>query len=219
VQLSSHARAQARVAALCASVGLTVLPRLTADDACDVCVAKNVRTEPYRVRGVLDNTLFGARKACPSPCAAFAQAARDRAVPIVSEEWTTACAAAGRVLDSAAFLLPPFAGLHICCTGVEPGALRGAAHAACDAHPDACAYADVRLAIRDNTQANGGVYHSEMTKSRCTHLIATSADSDKYRHAVMWGTIKVVSAEWFEQSLEAKGKLVRLGAALKCCFA
>jgi hypothetical protein len=138
-------------------------------------------------------------------------------VPIVSEEWATACAAAGRVLDSAAFLLPPFAGLHICCTGVEPGALRGAAHAACDAHPDACAYADVRLAIRDNTQANGGVYHSEMTKSRCTHLIASSADSDKYRHAVMWGTIKVVSAEWFEQSLEAKGEFVRLSAQVLLC--
>ncbi len=57
--LNSRVRtgAQARVAALCASVGLTVLPRLTADDACDVCVAKNVRTEPYRVRGVLANTL------------------------------------------------------------------------------------------------------------------------------------------------------------------
>lgn len=54
-----------------------------------------------------------------------AQAARDRNLPILTEAWVHACAARGQPLDvddSSPFLLPPFAGLFICVTGVDVGA-------------------------------------------------------------------------------------------------
>ena len=59
--------------------------------------------------------------------------------------------------------------------------------------------------MKEGTEENGGMYHAELTKAKCTHLIAASADSDKYRHAVRWRSVKIVSPAWFEQSVAAKG--------------
>ena len=65
--------------------------------------------------------------------------------------------------------------------------------------------ADERLAIKAHTEANGGAYHAELTKSKCTHLIASSAQSEKYQYALRWGTVKIVSLAWFEQCLHTQG--------------
>ena len=64
------------------------------------------------------------------------QAARDRNIPILTEAWVHACAARGEPLaseESQAFLLPPFAGLRICVTGLDIGAPSLRARAACAA--------------------------------------------------------------------------------------
>ncbi len=72
-----------------------------------------------------------------------------------------------------------------------------------------CGWPDERQLIKLHTEALGGAYHSELTKSKCTHLIASSALSDKYQFAQRWGSVKIVSLAWFEQSVKAKGALVR----------
>jgi hypothetical protein len=64
---------------------------------------------------------------------------------------------------------------------------------------------DERHLIKLHTEALGGAYHSELTKSKCTHLIASSAQSDKYQYAQRWGSVKNVSLAWFEQSVKVKG--------------
>ena len=58
--------------------------------------------------------------------------------------------------------------------------------------------------MKEHTEQNGGKYYPELTKAKCTHLVAASADSDKYRHALRWRSVKIVSPAWFEQSIAAK---------------
>jgi hypothetical protein len=58
--------------------------------------------------------------------------------------------------------------------------------------------------MKDSTEQNGGIYHAELTKLKCTHLVAVSAEGDKYAHAVRWRSIKIVSPAWFEKSIAAK---------------
>lgn len=47
---------------------------------------------------------------------------------------------------------------------------------------------------------NGAEYHGDLTKV-VTHLIAATPSGKKYEHALNW-RMKIVSLEWFEQSLE-----------------
>jgi DNA replication regulator DPB11 len=47
---------------------------------------------------------------------------------------------------------------------------------------------------------NGAEYHGDLTKN-VTHLIAASPTGKKYEHAVNW-RMKVVTWEWFEQSVQ-----------------
>ena len=58
--------------------------------------------------------------------------------------------------------------------------------------------------MKENTEQNGGAYYAELTKAKCTHLVAASADSEKYRHASRWRSVKIVTPAWFEQSIAAK---------------
>ena len=58
--------------------------------------------------------------------------------------------------------------------------------------------------MKENTEQNGGAYYAELTKAKCTHLVAASADSDKYRHALRWRSVKIVTPAWFEHSIAAK---------------
>ena len=67
--------------------------------------------------------------------------------------------------------------------------------------------------MKERTEANGGAYHSELTKAKCTHLVASSAQSQKYQYAQRWGTVSIVSLAWFEQCLERKGS----GCAMAVC--
>jgi hypothetical protein len=47
---------------------------------------------------------------------------------------------------------------------------------------------------------NGAEYHGDLTKI-VTHLIAANPSGKKYEHALSW-RMKIISLEWFEQSLE-----------------
>ena len=91
--------------------------QLDGDAVCDVCIAKSVLSPTYAARR--------ASAPCKRALTPRPQAARDRNIPILTEAWVHACAARGHPLapdEAAPFLLPPFAGLHICVTGLDVGA-------------------------------------------------------------------------------------------------
>jgi len=60
--------------------------------------------------------------------------------------------------------------------------------------------ADQRRYIQETAALNGAEYHGDLTKS-VTHLIAATPTGKKYEYALNW-KMKVVSWEWFEQSLQ-----------------
>ncbi|KAF2126463.1 hypothetical protein P153DRAFT_369177 [Dothidotthia symphoricarpi CBS 119687] len=80
----------------------------------------------------------------------------------------------------AEYRLPTFFGLKICLTGFD--------------NPEQ------RKHIQETVDKNGAEYHGDLTKS-VTHLIASTPTGKKYEHALNW-RMKIVSLEWFEQSLE-----------------
>jgi DNA replication regulator DPB11 len=78
------------------------------------------------------------------------------------------------------YRLPTFMGLKICVTGFEE--------------------LEFRKQIEETVKANGGEYRGDLTKE-ITHLIAYAPSGQKYRYAKQWG-MKIVTIEWFKQSLE-----------------
>lgn len=78
------------------------------------------------------------------------------------------------------YRLPTLFGLKICLTGFD--------------NPEHRRY------IQETVDNNGGEYHGDLTKA-VTHLIAAAPSGKKYDYALNWH-MKVVSLEWFEQSLE-----------------
>ncbi|KAL6163554.1 protein kinase activating protein dpb11 [Exserohilum turcicum] len=76
--------------------------------------------------------------------------------------------------------MPTFFGLKICLTGFDDP--------------------EQRRSIQEAVVAHGAEYHGDLTKS-VTHLIAAAPSGKKYEHALSW-RMKIVSLEWFEQSLE-----------------
>ncbi|KAJ4400878.1 protein kinase activating protein dpb11 [Didymella pomorum] len=78
------------------------------------------------------------------------------------------------------YRLSTFFGLKICLTGFD--------------NPEQRKY------IQETVDQNGAEYHGDLTKS-VTHLIAANPNGKKYEHALNW-RMKIVSLEWFEQSLE-----------------
>lgn len=78
------------------------------------------------------------------------------------------------------YRLPTFFGLKICLTGFD--------------NPEQRRY------VQETVDKNGAEYHGDLTKS-VTHLIAATPSGKKYEHALNW-RMKIVSLEWFEQSIE-----------------
>ncbi|KAJ4311768.1 protein kinase activating protein dpb11 [Neodidymelliopsis sp. IMI 364377] len=78
------------------------------------------------------------------------------------------------------YRLPTFFGLKICLTGFD--------------NPEQRKY------IQETVDQNGAEYHGDLTKN-VTHLIAAAPTGKKYEHALNW-RMKIVSLEWFEQSLQ-----------------
>ncbi|KAK6526877.1 hypothetical protein TWF281_010074 [Arthrobotrys megalospora] len=75
---------------------------------------------------------------------------------------------------------PTFAGLRICLTNINDE--------------------KERHRIQKITEENGGVYNGDLTK-QVTHLVASNPEGKKYQFAKQW-EIKIVSVEWFHQSVE-----------------
>lgn len=63
----------------------------------------------------------------------------------------------------------------------------------------------VREEIEELTKKNGGLYAKDISKD-CTHLITTTTAGPKIERAIAW-KIALVSPEWFEECLKAKGEI------------
>ena len=192
--------AQAQLAAAAAKGGLRVQAKLDADTACDVCVAKNVLSATYAARcrrfAPLRRLSRRARRLrgtarSPSSRRPGCTPARRAASRLLRTRWRhtsclrlRACASASPAWKS------------VCADARR--------RTRCCTLSRLCLLADERQVMKENTERNGGAYYAELTKAKCTHLVAASADSDKYRHALRWRSVKIVSPAWFEQSVAAK---------------
>lgn len=78
------------------------------------------------------------------------------------------------------YKIPTFFNLTICITGFADMALR--------------------TKMNDSAVENGAEFRKDLTKS-VTHLIARTAEGEKYKFATQWG-IKVVSEKWFHDCIE-----------------
>ena len=65
---------------------------------------------------------------------------------------------------------------------------------------DAFTLVAVRKRLEETIKSNGGVYRGDLTKE-VTHLVAFRPAGNKYNFAKTW-SIKVVTIEWLQQSLE-----------------
>jgi hypothetical protein len=106
------------------------------------------------------------------------QIAVNRNIPILDPTWILKCWDTQTLVDYRNYILPPFAGLLICVTGLS---------------------SSTRDEIQRLTKAYGGDYTPNLSR-KVTHLIAEKPTGIKYRYALEWG-IFCVSMEWFFDSI------------------
>lgn len=119
-------------------------------------------------------------------------------IEAVRQSWTQ-----GEDIDIQAlekeYRLSPLHGLKICITGFSDRKFHGI-HDRVWSNADLCAAVPFRAHMQKTTEANGGEYRKDLTKT-VTHLIARNSEGEKYKFATQWD-IKVVSIKWFTDSIE-----------------
>lgn len=108
-------------------------------------------------------------------------------IKVLQPEWLEAVREAwieAEEIDMAAidkrYRLRPFYGLKICVTGFDN--------------------LEQRTYLSETVVQQGAEYHGDLTK-QVTHLIAKAPEGAKFRHALSWPSVKIVSLRWFEDSL------------------
>jgi DNA replication regulator DPB11 len=59
-----------------------------------------------------------------------------------------------------------------------------------------------RTVIGQAIEENGGRYTMDMERGICTHLITDKTNGDKYKFALQWGEIHLVTSRWLRKCLE-----------------
>ena len=102
-------------------------------------------------------------------------------IPMITMQWLEDCVTKGELLSYDDYKAPPFLGLTVCCTQVEP---------------------EDRAKIQELVEAYGGLYSADLVDGECTHLVAVEAKGDKYNAAKHWGNVHIVSAAWIEECVK-----------------
>lgn len=55
---------------------------------------------------------------------------------------------------------------------------------------------EIRMQIGQIVTNDGGKFSGNMDRSECTHLVIDSNTGEKYRKAMEWGTVRVVTLKW-----------------------
>lgn len=105
------------------------------------------------------------------------QAALDLNIPVLQLEWLNDCFSTFSMLPMDAYRAKPFTGLAFSSTGYS---------------------VEDRSAIQHLIAENGGINCEKMAQDICTHLIALTSGSDKYKAAKQWKTVQVVSRRWLD---------------------
>jgi hypothetical protein len=61
---------------------------------------------------------------------------------------------------------------------------------------------DERTIIGQAIEENAGKYVMDMQKGACTHLISDKTSGNKYKFALKWGGVYVVTTRWLRKSLD-----------------
>ena len=112
--------------------------------------------------------------------------ALDWNVPTVEVQWLKDCKNSNKALPFDNYLVRPFLGLNVSCTGYE---------------------AEERFLIQKTVEENGGAFSATMVKDKCTHLVAEAVGEgagNKYTVAKSWGNVHIVTKKWVEDCHEAK---------------
>jgi topoisomerase (DNA) II binding protein 1 len=85
------------------------------------------------------------------------------------------------------YKIQPLKGCNVCLTG----------------------YTDRRFrdSISKKVEENGGKYYADLIEGKCTHLLAKEPKGPKYEHAVQWKSVKIVSAKWLTDCIQAQEKV------------
>jgi topoisomerase (DNA) II binding protein 1 len=104
---------------------------------------------------------------------------RNASIPIVTPEWLTSSIEQGTRLPYADFAAGVFQGLVICFSGLSV--------------PE-------KKEFSKHVESQGG-RHSPVLDHRCTHLVTSSTQSDKFIYAQLHDSIRTITPAWFEESL------------------
>jgi hypothetical protein len=112
---------------------------------------------------------------------------------VIHVSWLDQCYKLKEYVEPSQFHAKPFTGLGIACTGILDR--------------------EDRNKVVDLITVNGGRYHNSLDKNLTSHLVcppnytAEPNQSDKYKHAIAWGNIKVVDTIWLLECVSQKSKM------------
>jgi len=107
--------------------------------------------------------------------------------PIVTAQWLRDSATGKKLAPMDRYKVPPLAGLIVSLTG----------------------YTDLptRQKIEETVVKLGGTFSGDLVQSVTTHLIAANTNSQKYKHAKEWGTVRIVNEKWLDECERAEEHL------------
>lgn len=101
------------------------------------------------------------------------------------------------------FTVPPLAGALISVTGFDSGKCFSLITRRYWSYFFSMS-TDERLKLSHQITELGGKYTSNLSTD-CTHLLATTDTSEKFKYAVQWG-LPVITVAWLQKIAESKGK-------------
>lgn len=117
----------------------------------------------------------------------------ERCIPVVHPQWLLEFSRSNRS-SFEDFLILPFAGLTISVTGHS---------------------VEVRERIAQQISSGGGTFSADLSKN-CTHLVADSSGSAKFRYAQQWN-LSIVTERWITDCIARNGRLSEGSYEVKEC--
>ena len=113
-------------------------------------------------------------------------AAKKLGIPVLVMQWLIDCNVSKAYLPIKDYEAGPFYGLTICCTQISP---------------------EERYKLERTVIENGGKFEKHLDLDHITHLVAGSAEGDKYAAAKLWG-LTVVNPSWVADCVSQKRWIV-----------
>lgn len=111
-----------------------------------------------------------------SACERNARASLAERVLVVRPDWLDACVHAALRVNAEPYLLPPLAGMEICCSGLSPN----------------------EKAVVERLAGELGAKYNKVLGGRCTHLLCDNAAGKKFEHALTMENVSIVRPRWIQ---------------------